>query len=276
MVPDDAGNLRRDDGLMITPRPGEGLFLRAKTQSWRASEPVRYDPRLYERFANLESDIQGCVDFANAWGLLGVGEWASRQFSYGDRASPPVEEHLADWFDQAANLRGTILAANRMGAAFIDAVKGFTAAQIQLVVRRRAEDGRPVLAFRPSSLLEAISTQFALRLVAPEEGPRACECCGTWFSPKRSDARFCSARCKIRFHRGQCAPLRVADPFTGSGMLPVVLDIAQLTGLGGIGQPRRRLLIAGDPPFGGRAKAKQHIDPHMKIPGRKPPKGGKR
>lgn len=240
-LPDGEGNLRRPDGLFWKPRAGEGFYLRAKTEKWRATEPIRHDPRLYERFANLEGNPQRCVDFANAWGLLGVGEWVSSEFSYGDRATPPIEEHLADWFYQAESLRGTILAANRMGAAFIDAVKGYTSASLQLVVRRRASDGRPVAAYRPSSLLNAINAQFAWRLISPEEGPKVCECCGEWFSPKRSDARFCTARCKIRFHRGQCAPLRIADAGAGTQPPMVVLDTSRLTGVPPRGQSTKML-----------------------------------
>jgi hypothetical protein len=60
--------------------------------------------------------------------------------------------------------------------------------------------------------------------------PKACPQCGQPFTPKRSDARFCSVRCRVAHHRrsSYAMPIRVQQ-FRGTELPPNTKSVARPT-----------------------------------------------
>jgi hypothetical protein len=73
-------------------------------------------------------------------------------------------------------------------------------------VRQYARARRRAPGFRPSSYSSCNHAAIA----AEAEGPR-CQQCGAAFTPQRSSARFCSARCRMRHSRNGPVTLTLSE-----------------------------------------------------------------
>jgi hypothetical protein len=154
-------------------------------------------PELYHRFAELDGSPESCVLFASKYGLL----QSPAKFT-----KPPVE-HLDLWRREIrrmkvlvsalptvvrfANSRGTYAEVGRL--------------RVLLVPSSDSTAARPMLIMEPETLLEAMNLQLA-QFVTGGGTSFACEQCGTRFerggtAKRRSDARFCSDRCRVQHHR---------------------------------------------------------------------------
>jgi len=90
-----------------------------------------------------------------------------------------------------------------------DCVKGWHPSWWQVAQQKQPRPcvtcGQPMVSFGLWSAAKTCSRQCSWHRPRThvEHEPRACEHCGEEFTPKRSDARFCSVRCRVAAHRGK-------------------------------------------------------------------------
>ena len=72
-------------------------------------------------------------------------------------------------------------------------------------IARRQPGRRAPFELYPSSLIGAIYAQMA-KEVAGGRAQRSCEFCGDWFTPTRSDAKYCSGKCRTAASRAEPSP----------------------------------------------------------------------
>jgi hypothetical protein len=214
--------------------PGALGRIRRKGGPVRWYRPLDFHPGLFQQFAELSRDVDWTrlysederreaiarvLKFVEAFGFICQRpnpvdpEWLDE---FAGCYDVPEAEAVDDIFvlsdDMAANIDawqdspralldlddGPWLREPRPGEAWIS--------DISAVLRPVPPDGRLGLRLIPETLYDAMKLQFA-QMVASGAAVRACKFCGTWFEAgtgsRRADAKFCSTRCKIRFHNAR-------------------------------------------------------------------------
>jgi hypothetical protein len=152
---------------------------------------------LYLRFAELDGSPASCVSFANRFGLLqspaNSTKLPTERLDLWRRAIRRMKALVSalPTVVRFANSRGTYAEVGRL--------------RVLLVPSSDSIAARPMLIMEPETLLEAMNLQLA-QFVVGGGTSFACEQCGTLFerggtAKRRSDARFCSDRCRVQNHR---------------------------------------------------------------------------
>ncbi len=181
--------------------PKTGWVLRRKGGPLRRYRPLEEHPGLFRRFAYLPEEPQAILDFANEFGILGVGLTEPPE-------DPDWEELSLWWLTHIRGLRFAVEAidtgdAALMASTFNDYVGPKTAA---MTARIEAVHGkRSRLQVTPTTLLSAMWFQVAGELT---DGIRfkKCKWCPAWFpyGPRtghRETKVFCSDRCRKAWNR---------------------------------------------------------------------------
>lgn len=198
---DDAGALfmTKQAGVVRSKKsPGLGRGDQTITQTGARTEkiqPLQLRPTLYADFAKLDGSAQACLKFASAWGLLFTP------------AKKGASETLAQWHRGIREVQGWIFSLDLDNAGQQSSLKSrahrtqeVTMVGVDLVCHG---SGRPTLVLRPQTLLDAMLVQLA-QIAGTGGALRECQQCSTYFETgadnKRSDAKFCSDRCRGRFN----------------------------------------------------------------------------
>jgi hypothetical protein len=155
--------------------------------------PLEVRGRLYLDFAELDGSPEKCIQFAQSWGLLGI-----------PHAHAGAEERLSDWRSAIAHMKDAINGLRRAFDQKHPIVSAFGAAIVPVKAKLIADKhGLPRWAFQPETLVDAMRLQAAQAIVSGR-AVHVCEQCGSWFesgaNAKRSIARFCSDKCRAKFH----------------------------------------------------------------------------
>ena len=150
---------------------------------------------LYLEFADLDGSPEGCLAFANSWGLL------EKQVNVTNPPSEPVEF----WRREIRRTKSLINALP--GVVKFGNSRGTFAVVGELNVLLVPGDGKaasPSLVMEPKTLLQAMNLQLAL-WVARGGSIFTCEQCHKPFQAgvsgkRRSISKFCSVDCKNRHH----------------------------------------------------------------------------
>lgn len=181
----------------------DSLVIRPRGDDFRPTRPLKADG-LYLAFGKLDPDDKDAIlAFANLHGLLGfwLGETEEERWQ--------KPEYLDDWQRAIKSMKRMIelnVTGKLRGEALMrDRNSWFGRADIGLQIGEGQQ--HPSLRIRPSSLLSGIRIQFA-QLVAGGAAIKACMKCGTWFevggrSRKRTDAEFCSTKCRNNFYNAR-------------------------------------------------------------------------
>ncbi len=184
---------------VLLPPPKHGWYLRRKGGPLRAYRPLEDYRGLFRRFAYLPEEPQAILEFANEFGILGVG-----------RSGLPddeswVEEHVLWWYDHIRGVRYIVEGidggkASSMASIFNRYVEPRMTVRIVAARPQRAS-----LHVVPTTLLAAIWLQVAGELT---EGTsyKKCRHCPNWFpvGPGTGHKRtkmFCSTRCRVAWNR---------------------------------------------------------------------------
>ncbi len=183
---------------VLLPPPKHGWYLRRKGGSLRAYRPLEDYRGLFRHFAYLPEEPQAILEFANKFGILGVG-----------LSGPPDdenwEEHVHWWHTHIRGVRHIVEGidsgkASSMASIFNQYVEPKMTIRIEAVRPQRAS-----LHVVPTTLLAAIWLQVAGELT---EGTsyKKCRHCPNWFpvGPGTGHKRtkmFCSTRCRVAWNR---------------------------------------------------------------------------
>ena len=183
---------------VLLPPPRHGWYLRRKGGPLRAYRPLEDYRGLFRRFAYLPEEPQAILEFANEFGILGVG-----------RSGPPDnenwEEHVLWWYTHIQGVRYIVEGidggkASSMASIFNQYVYPHMTVRIEAAQARRAS-----LHVDPTTLLSAIWLQVAGELT---EGTnyRKCRHCPNWFpvgpgTGHKQTKIFCSDRCRVAWNR---------------------------------------------------------------------------
>jgi hypothetical protein len=158
-------------------------------------EPLKEAPTLYLQFARLDGSAEACRDFAASYGLLTTP------------AQTGAAERVADWQREIKWMKRLTIAAGMVKTAN----SRRTLLRVTAVVDSRGNkvklkpSVKPILVLQPKTLLAAMHLQFA-RAQADGTTLHTCPQCkdsfevGTEAKTKRSDAKFCSRKCRNRFN----------------------------------------------------------------------------
>lgn len=184
-------------------------------QIGKRETPVRpFDsPELYLVFSNLDGTAGACLSFARDVGLLTTraGDSAVERLDFWQREIKKMKSLISVLDAGTAQPGGIVRTANsrmvRFKATSINAVlesRPKLNKQGRPIFDPHNPDNRPVLILEPQNLLEGMLLQLAQR-VATEGSIYICKQCTKAFEAgvgegRRSIAKFCSERCKNRYH----------------------------------------------------------------------------
>jgi hypothetical protein len=141
-------------------------------------------------FAGLNGSSEGCVDFATHFGLL------TTPARFG------AAEPLDIWQREIRRMKSLISMTDVVRAANSRRIR-MKMATLNVGLQSGLPGRRPALVLWPQTLLDAMIVQFA-QSKASGRTIRVCQQCGNWFEQgldaKRSVAKFCSDRCRNRYH----------------------------------------------------------------------------
>jgi|ERR1700730_1648238 hypothetical protein len=181
-----------DKAVRVIRQVGRGRDNFRPLEIKRSSKP-------YLEFANLDGSPEKCIAFASTFGLLTLP------------ARTGAEERLNFWQREIKKMKGSI--------AMFDATSDRPGGILRTVASRRVNakmasidvwlecpdpNARPVLVWKPHSLLDAMLLQLA-QTIAGSGSIHICKQCGNFFEAgsnegRRSIAVFCTESCKNRHH----------------------------------------------------------------------------
>jgi hypothetical protein len=156
--------------------------------------PIEQSLGLYIELAGLDGSEQSCLEFAHKYGLLINSD----------------AQGLSHWMMCVEDLRHTISICQLGSSNPRQAWKQFGNQEHDLaisftpVIAMQGPLAPPLFLLRYTSLFDAIEFQ-AVQSILGGRMPMQCLECSTWFEiggggRRRSQAKFCSRRCKDRFH----------------------------------------------------------------------------
>jgi hypothetical protein len=163
---------------------------RGRDNHW---EPLKHVPDLYLKFAELDGSGEACMDFAGKYGLLTTP------------AKIGAAERVEGWQPEIRKMKGLISMVGTVGTHTHSyrMIMRVTEVTVALLSGEPGGDVKPTLVLQPKNLLDAMKVQLA-SAAAGGVSLHTCAQCGRWFpvgdKAKRSVARFCSDRCRLRFH----------------------------------------------------------------------------
>jgi hypothetical protein len=156
--------------------------------------PLQKYPALYTEFAKLDGCEQSCLQFAKKYGLL---------FDNG------ADETLGVWNGQIQRISETINLCKLSRSDPAEAFRRFGKQSIELWFDARmflsikSSNSAATLDVRAVNLISAIEMQAITSILADHRSVQCIEC-PTWFEigggARRSQSKFCSKRCKDRYH----------------------------------------------------------------------------
>jgi hypothetical protein len=172
-----------------------GPHISRKGGPLRSTRPLELSPTLFMQFARLDGSDDSCVQFADAFGYLGLFPDQDTE----DRVMAGGEP-LVLWRNCIDGLRRNVEAWRDNPTAFVP-VRDITITRLDASLV--PIDGRAALRIRPRSLIGGIQLQFA-QAVASGLDIRTCDHCGKIFETggrgRTRKARFCSDRCRTDYH----------------------------------------------------------------------------
>jgi hypothetical protein len=155
-------------------------------------EPLKHVPDLYLRLAELDGSGEACAEFATKYGLLVTPAKTG--------AAEPVE----NWQREIRKMKSLISVAGMARTANSRRVLvRVTEVAVALLSGEPGGDVKPALVLQPKTLLAAMQVQLA-SAQAGGAALQTCAQCGHWFevggAAKRSIAKFCSDKCRLRAH----------------------------------------------------------------------------
>jgi hypothetical protein len=196
------------------PGSGERGIFGAKGATITLHRPLDENPSVYAELASLNGSEKACLNFAHKYGQLfiqhGVTVYASKGSSL---------ESLQTWRLMIKNLKDIIqrceLSRSNPGEAFRrfgKTDKSLFSIGLSLSIKGR---GSPAtLEYRAESLISAIQLQAIHSILGGRESHQCIECT-RWFEigigARRSQSKFCSTRCKDRYHNRLKAQARRSD-----------------------------------------------------------------
>jgi hypothetical protein len=170
------------------------LVVRQTSRQLDLKRPLQTFSELYLAFAKLDGSPEACLKFARLWGLL-------RQ-----PAKLGASERLDDWKREINEMRHLVNA-----AGFVQ-MGGIRARMAKVDVELVSGEPGAFMRLHPATLFDAMIVQL-VQSQASGASLQTCGQCGRWFevgaAGKRKVAKFCSDRCRNRFHyvqRAQSVP----------------------------------------------------------------------
>jgi hypothetical protein len=155
--------------------------------------PLEIHPSLHLDFAQLDGSPESCLGFVRKWGLLEVPQ-----------AHAGAKETIGLWRGRIEEMKQSAGGLRRAFAARHPIIQTYGAAiaPVDLKVIAGKPDGRPVLAFAPRTLRDAMRIQLAQSIVSGNS-LHTCLQCGRWFErteAKGRVAKFCSSEHRFQYH----------------------------------------------------------------------------
>jgi hypothetical protein len=150
-----------------------------------------------ERIEEWRREVSEFGFYVSLWDDLRIGDVAALRSQFPSATIPPgVSPHLITQLSAPWGIESTEVAS----VAEI-LIKGFINHRLRLNPARIVLSSEsPSLDLVPRSLIGALWAQFGLAVLSGEGGKR-CLVCRYWFPGRRSDADFCSARCRQHYQR---------------------------------------------------------------------------
>jgi len=181
------------NSLLSEFRDEPHFVIRGRGGPFRYYRPLEDSPALARRFADLaatSSDDTAFLDFANEFGLLGLGK---------------VTERIDDWQHIAKGL-ALILGLKDAGSLQAACTEFNEHVHTRFTAKIHCERvGRPKLEIVPATLAGALWFQVSGELTHGTKFKR-CDWCPIWFpvgrgTGHRETRKFCSNRCRMAWHR---------------------------------------------------------------------------
>ena len=173
----------------------------AQTATITLCRPLEQNPNLYLELANLDGSEQACLNFAYKYGTLS----ADPRYQFPE---PGYVESLAVWKAQIAHLRDIIRRCELSRDNPREAFRQFGKEDkqlfgVELYLSTKGPNSPAAIDVRGTSLFNAIELQAVQSIL---QGRRSHQCieCSRWFEigvgARRSQAKYCSTRCKDSYH----------------------------------------------------------------------------
>lgn len=180
--------LRIEDGprgrWLVPAKGGEDI------DAWKAYEPFKVDPPIWQQFHGLDENEEAIADFASRYGLL--SDYAEgMDIEYWRTEIKKIRKFIVVWTKQTLDETETLL------HLFNNSHHVY---QTNLLLSLNSRTRRPELHLIPLHLIAAIWIQLALHL-SGETGLRLCKWCGEPFlfgsgTGRRKSGHFCSDKCR--------------------------------------------------------------------------------
>ena len=189
----------------VPDRLGLDTIIRRKGGRLEKTKPFSYHPTLYKQFADLPDDPVAYCKFVNTFGPI--------TYKHQDPAGRTIDKNLNKAAEKLGESFGLLRQKTELMHHIIsgwleDPAEwmpfGENSPHMRFIAQLgRRPDGGRTLRFLPFTLFEAMLLQLC-QAISSDRTIRACAWCNGWFEigakSKRSSARFCSDRCRTRFH----------------------------------------------------------------------------
>jgi len=155
--------------------------------------PLDFHSTLYKQFADIPDDPDAYLDFMYKFGPITYTHSPEYGHGWGE------EESFSELKDSKSELHEMI---EHWRAGSLKYLERDFRAGVEAKLKPY-QNGGLSLRLMPRTLYDALLLQFG-QAVSNDRALRACQWCGAWFETgaqsKRTSARFCSDRCRTRFH----------------------------------------------------------------------------
>jgi hypothetical protein len=182
------------------PRGDRAIYV-AKNATYTLRKPLVENPKLYLEFANLDGSESACLKFAHEYGAMSDLRYPGQQ--------PGVFDALSQWKGHIRNLQGLIRLCELGRARPAEAFRQFGKRDrrlyggLEAYVSIESPKAPPTLKIRCEYLLAGIELQAVQSILSGHTTVKCIEC-SRWFEigagARRSQSKFCSTRCKDKYH----------------------------------------------------------------------------
>jgi hypothetical protein len=166
-------------------------------------KPLEQNTALYAEFANLDGSKKACLEFAHKYGLLQTDLLAVY-----DPEVLEVVERLAGWRSHIARVKEIIKRCELSRANPSEAFRQFVKKDewlfpVDLYLSVKSPKSPAALDVRTTSLLSAIELQAIQSILEGYQSRQCIECTKLikiGVGERRSHSKFCSTRCKDKYH----------------------------------------------------------------------------
>ena len=158
--------------------------------AWKAYDPLKVDPPIWQQFHGLDGSEEAIERFANQYGLLSAYA-EGYDIEYWQLEIRKIHDFIFSWVNKRTDNTESLL------YLFNNAHHVYQT-NLQLSLNSRTK--KPELHLHPLHLIAAIWIQLALHL-SSETGLRLCKWCGEPFlfgsgTGRRKSGHFCSDKCR--------------------------------------------------------------------------------